>query len=385
MKKLFTLIILFKIALVYSQDHFIPGFIIELNKDTLNGYLNEESPLKSSHYCTFKIKSDSEPIIYNPNEILGYRYKNGNYYVSKQIPIDSIEKIQVFLKCLIKGRFNIYSYLKDVNRICYFVENQSNQLIELKNSDVEKTDEFNRKYAFKKREYIGTMIGLTQEKELIPLITESQLNDRSLIKIVKTYTEEICKDTNCIVFEKVKHKSKSEINIMFGKNWTNTNLDDYTLFKYNKFTEENTILIGIGYCLSNMEYLKRNISFQTGIYYNKYSLTSNGRPSPELSFGALHIPVLIGYSVWIGNFEPFFAVGLQLTYKLNREVNNIYLATLSPFTIGPDIELGLKYILSGKYVFQLCTSYFYEYSSIFVQQKHFGNTLSMQLKVGYLF
>lgn len=382
MKKALITIFILKGILAYSQNNYTAGFIINLHGDTLTGNIFIDKPINCGKYCTFIIKGDSQPITYKANEISEYRFLNGKYYLSKKVPVDSLKE-KVFLQCLIKGKLSIYTYLNEKSRVIYFVETQTNELLELKNSEVERVNKNGEIYIYRKQEYIGVLSSLMQNSEMIPIINNSKLSDKSLIKVIKTYSEKVSKDTNCIVF--IKNKQKSEISIVIGKNQTNTNLSDISLFKNNKYVEKNSPLIGIGYCLSNIDYFSRRISFHTGIYYNKYRITVNERQQPELSFEALQVPILIGYSLYYKNFEPFFIVGLQVSYKIKYESNNSYIGSFSNISLGPDIGIGLKYKFSKYYIFELSASDIYEFKSILGWQKHFGNIFSMQLKLGYLF
>lgn len=383
MKKALTTIFILQGIITYSQNNFIPGLIINLHNDTLIGYIYNDNPINCGKYCTFKTKGDTQPITYKANEISGYSYLDGKYYVSKEIPIDSGIKEKVFLQYLIKGELCIYTYLKDKSRIFYFVETQSNELLELKNSEVEVLNKYGDRYRYQKQEYKGVLISLMQNTEMIPIIKNSKLNDKSLIKVVKTYSEKVSNDADCIVFK--KPEQKSEINIVFGKNWTNTNLSDISLFRNNEYVEKNSLLIGIGYCLSNIDYISRRISYQTGIYYNKYSLTVRERSQPEFSFEALQVPILIGYSLYFKNFEPFFSAGLQVSYKIKYKSNNLGIGGFSNLSVGPNVGLGLKYKISQHYIVELTASDIYEFQSIFSWQQHYGNIFSTQMRIGYLF
>jgi hypothetical protein len=383
MKKALTTIFILQGIIAYSQNNYMPGLIINLYGDTLTGYIYNDSPINCGEYCTFKTKDDTIPITYTANEISGYKFLSGKYYVSKEIPVDSITKEKVFLQWLVKGKLSIYSYIKDRARIYYFVETQSNELLELKNSEVEKFNNYGARYRYRKKEYISVLSSLMQNAEMIPIINNSKLTDKALIRVIKIYSEKISKENDCIVFK--KPEQRSEISIVIGKNWTNTNLSDISLFRNNEYVEKNSLLIGIGYCLSNIDYISRRISYQTGIYYNKYSNTVNERSQPEFSFEALQVPILIGYSLYFKNFEPFFLAGIQVSYKIKYESTNIYLRAFSNVSLGPDIGIGLKYKLSQHYIIELTASDIYEFKSFFPQQQHFGNIFSMQIRLGYLF
>jgi hypothetical protein len=386
MKKGFLLIFSAISICGFAQDNYLPGYIIKLNGDTINGFIDTDRPINNFLYCSFRAKQDSKPINYNANEISGYRYIDGKYFVSKEIQSDSVKKVKVFFQWLINAKINIYSFLNENSKVSYFAETQNNQLIELKDSKVEKFDEYNVKYEINKREYIGILTSLMHDcKEMIPIINNSQLNDKSLINVVKTYTEKVCNNSKSVVFESPKQRSKSAIFIVIGNSWSITNLNDISLFKSNEYSEKNSVLLGLNYSTSNLSYLSKHISFQTGIYFSNYSIIIKDRSEPELSFISIQIPFLVDYSIFIHNAEPFCSAGVQLLFKMNQKLNNDYLKAVSAISYGPCLGLGFKYKISKNYISQFNLSYTYAYKYLFGWQKYFSNIFSIQLKIGYLF
>ena len=97
-----------------ANNTFKDGFIINLYGDTIKGYLLEQSSINASKKCVFKTGSDKEKVVYSPNDILGYRFINGKYYISKSInSSQDRDKENVFMEFFIKGIACIYYYVKD--------------------------------------------------------------------------------------------------------------------------------------------------------------------------------------------------------------------------------------------------------------------------------
>jgi len=142
MKKNLTIFILlvFFVSL-RGQEHFVPGFVIRNSGDTLYGYINSASPENNSRFCVFKPDLSSPAVNYTPADINAYGFVDGDYYVSKNIQIDSLTRT-VFLRFLIKGKINLYSYLEDLSKIRYYAEKDS-LLVELTNTQREHVNEFN--------------------------------------------------------------------------------------------------------------------------------------------------------------------------------------------------------------------------------------------------
>ena len=132
-------------------------------------------PYNNNRICAFKKDPNSEPVIYKPNEISAYRYLEGNYFISKEIYLDSITTTKVFLQWIIKGKINIYSYLTENTKISYFAESETDKLMELKNSEKQFYNKYHDKYSIKKQEYIGLLNYITREHtEMAPIISNSE-------------------------------------------------------------------------------------------------------------------------------------------------------------------------------------------------------------------
>jgi len=115
---------------VFSQNEYLPGYIILTTNDTIHGKIINERDTFSGIYCIFQNKDSSIVRQYMPTEIKSYHLSNNRYFISKRLLIENIERI-VFLQVLEEGELNIYRY-KDINRnLHYFIENKTLGISEL--------------------------------------------------------------------------------------------------------------------------------------------------------------------------------------------------------------------------------------------------------------
>ena len=91
----------------FSQK-FLPGFIITLENDTIYGGVANQQDLINVKKCSFK-DSLGEITIFQPNDIFGYKFNDGRYYISKKLENGNLEK-SVFLEYLVKGVIDLYYY-----------------------------------------------------------------------------------------------------------------------------------------------------------------------------------------------------------------------------------------------------------------------------------
>ena len=112
---------------IFSQMNYKPGFIITLEGDSILGEIENRGSIKNSVICTFKQEESEKWIDYGPSEISAYGFKNGKFYVSRDIELNG-DTLNVFLEYLIDGIVDAYFY-RDENEDYYFVEKEGVDLI----------------------------------------------------------------------------------------------------------------------------------------------------------------------------------------------------------------------------------------------------------------
>lgn len=194
-----------------SNNNLREGYIISLKGDTLKGFLLSQISRNASEKCIFKSNVDSESKIYQPGEIVGYRYLDGKYYVSKEISTDSISKKVVFLEFLIKGMTNVYYYVDDEEH--YYIEKSPDGLTEL--TQKEKVYD-GTSYIIPSRSK-GKLIYMMQDCPGINNeIQKTRLTHKSLIKLTKNYHDKVCTSERCVIYEKGNISAKVKFGLLLG-------------------------------------------------------------------------------------------------------------------------------------------------------------------------
>ena len=101
---LFWGFLLLSIFQSYSQSHFLPGYIVTNQLDTIQGLIDFRSEERMGDLCTFKQKGEKKKV-YTPRDIAAYRFNNGQYYISSEY-----KGKELFLEVLVTGELNIFYY-----------------------------------------------------------------------------------------------------------------------------------------------------------------------------------------------------------------------------------------------------------------------------------
>jgi hypothetical protein len=326
-----------------STSNFKEGYIISLKGDTIKGFLLEQIGRNASKQCVFKPNANSESKMYKPDEIAGYRYLNGKYYISKEVSIDSTTKKVVFLEFLIKGMVNVY-YNVD-NEEHYYIEKYPNDLLELTEKQ---TTYYNGGHNYiSQSKYKGKLIfelndcpGINKE------IQNTRLTHKSLIKLTKDYHEKVCKSANCIIYESRNNSTKVKFGILIGFSQNKYNFDNLLISNFN-----NSFQIGAGIKVSNFLFSNKHFSLNANFLFEKDSRTYLLNVQDFSSYYSLVHNNTINY---LGDFKKngvqadLSIIDLKIPISLNYNFN---IAQKTIYNIG--VGISNKRILSQKIDYQL--------------------------------
>lgn len=154
---------------------FKPGFIINLKKDTIVGFIRKrgDSPYE---FCNFKSSETAGTIRYSPFQILGYGDQN-SFYLSKEA-VENETSIQLFAEVLLFGRASLLEIKGEV-----YLGDSSKQILRLQDASTQ-----DGMFEIRKEFYKGLLkLKLTGCDEIAPRIQTVKYDTRSLIKLLEFY------------------------------------------------------------------------------------------------------------------------------------------------------------------------------------------------------
>ncbi|HET7734130.1 MAG TPA: hypothetical protein VFK73_09860 [Paludibacter sp.] len=396
----------------FGQNDWESGYIIKNIGDTIFGFIDNRDSKSNSKQCYFKKEEKGETQIYMPQELLGYRFADGKFYISKKIEGHELGK-PVFLEFLIHGKINVYHLQDDNDR--YFVEKDST-LYELKNTEVLKYVN-STKHLINRNEYIGILTVLLNDADMQPDIINCELEAKSLIKIAKEYHEKVCSGEKCIIYEKsIKpiHVNKSvhagvSINtINFGdeviSNYGLGSLFGFRLELENALNWQENLSIVLDFTLQRLTNYKLRANEDYTSYrikYNNVDYTLNNNKEPALTIRqsldvniktiALKIPFSINYTFSKGKIRPYIGTGIENTFIVSQNKDFIYKHFYNEFNrsipvyqVGVVEKAGSKYMLKNNQFIYAELNYELNKSLNINQFLRFTNNL-FSITLGYAF
>jgi len=306
MKKIFIFSIFLFLILVDSNanNEFKIGYVITLQHDTIFGKIASTNYYDHSISCTFKNSKTNEITTYFPNQIVGYRFNDGKYYVSKEIVIDSV-KTKVFMEYLINGKLDLFFRQDKKSENHYYAQKDTIGISELEFGKVI-IHKDGSDWVIKNNKYVGLLSYLTYDcpdvKNDIPKMNEP--DHKKLIKFAEKYQDKMCSDQACIIYEK-KMPRKIKMQAYGGQSYGfYTSDDDLINSKYFSSFGFNILF----------QQTQRSENMYIGIGADFFSFSNN--------FNFARIPLSINYLNSKMGFSPMCSYEIDLkTFCLLQDLN----------------------------------------------------------------
>lgn len=353
--KRITLLIFIFIALnqtINSQNDFRKGYIISHKNDTLNGFIGYRENDSKYKTCYFKSSEEKETIIYDANQISGYRYLDDKVFISKEVLREDQTKEKVFLELLVKGKATLYRYLG-----VFYIEMEGGELHEL-NDDKVLVQRDGKEYYKNSNRHIAALSYLLADCESIKeKINKVAYRELKLTKLIELYNA--CDGGESISFKEKKPAFKTEFGLVIGVNSSQLNFssDLYnTGHLTNGFNRENSIMPGIYFDFSSPR-LNERTSINVGLFYIPTTYTAYTKIESSsytdyndviIEVEQLKIPLAFRYTFPKKRFTPYINLGGSFTYHISsssvwfqeREVKNIVLTYEREAIEVGDSQLG---------------------------------------------
>ena len=151
--KLSLIVFLFWCCACFSYGQVDPeiGYIVTDSGDTIHGSIFPDAKIERLNAVRFKADNSNEIVIYTPDNTSSYFYSDGNYYESF-----SIGDTRLFMKCLIKGFYSLYSYSAEKFKSVFYLKTNKDLLMILENTYAQ-IESDGKTYNRSKHEYISSL------------------------------------------------------------------------------------------------------------------------------------------------------------------------------------------------------------------------------------
>ncbi|MDD4967799.1 MAG: hypothetical protein PHT07_00030 [Paludibacter sp.] len=331
--------------LLNAQTGFRPGYVIKEQGDTLFGQVDFQSERRMGEKCTFRQNDTASVVTFSPGEIVGYRFVEGKYYVSRVLKGN-----KVFLEFLIKGRVDIY-FRTDKYSDHYYIENDSLGIAELQYSEtykrigeMEYLDKSTRHFGLLNY-YMKDAPGLRTE-----ILKVKKPERKNLIALAKDYHNVVCDGEKCIIYENKPPLIKVNLEVLCGV--------------FNVPSYKNAV---------------QPLFLKAGAIAHIWAPSVSENCFINLGIISVKTPDLLSNE--LPPFSVFFPVQLEYIFPSKYVQPKIGIGTVSfPFLIpnymiGANVKLSKKYFLSFNYEAIFSSDY------IIIPQKIIAHSLTAGFNV----
>ena len=335
---IFTTFLLFS-GLIQAQPDFRPGYIITRESDTLTGQIDYRDA-RMSKMCRFKPEGRDDETTYLPNDIPGFRFNDGKYYVSKEVKGE-----KVFLEFLIDAKVSVF-YMKDIKGNHYFLEKEGLGLTEIPYEDKEQV--IDEKMVFiEPTKHIGVLNYYFHDAPELQtrIFRMGEPGHENLIKLAVDYNNLVSEDGNTVIYKKKIPVLSLAIEPFGG------------LVKYNS----KHLIYGTGFAYGFDLHLwmprsNENLYFKTGIHYV-------GADSGQL----FKMPLKLQYLYPSEHFRPRASIGVNVYFGEDANFDAVgYL---------PELSIGFIYKIYKK--IYLSSNLNLEYTPIIIMPRDEGTFLGI--------
>jgi len=281
-----------------AQTFFKPGYVIKSVGDTLFGEVDYRGDNRMTKVCTYRHNSKDIVRHFSPDEILGYRFPDSKYYISKEV-----DGKKVFLEFLINGRVNVYYSKDNGGEDHYYIEKDSLGFAEIPYKEEYKVKD-QQEYLSKSTRHIGLLNyymqdanGLQQE-----ILNLKKPGHHNLITLATDYHNAVCNGDKCIIYEKRLPPFKVGLEFTGGMLF----IKDPILGNY-KFSQAGIIAHIWMPMISENLFLKTGVLLETGVLLKPAEY-------PDQVLSGTQIPIQVEYVYPHGIIRPKFAVGTNLPF-----------------------------------------------------------------------
>lgn len=318
-----VLVFLFILILAPSlsaQFGFSSGYVIEKSGDTLRGMIKRGRLQKMSENCFFRKDKNATTQEFDPNEIQGFKFDEGKFFLSKSIVLNGKEK-RIFLEFLVNGEVDLFIYRNGRKRN-YYVEDKKGKIYPLLNTEV--IVQYEGGSRLEDQEEFKTVLNnvFNDAPELSEKLEDTDLRLKILMDITEEYHNIVCDEYNCINY-RAEVPTNHYVGIITGVGYSELKTQNNPYFGYfdARNQDRNPIIaVGVLYSKVNTFGFIEGLNFNAQVDYQKARYSSRVL---ALDVNSLSIPLYFTYNISNGPLKPTIGFGVRNNFFIKNEASII--------------------------------------------------------------
>lgn len=320
-------------SLAHAQADFRPGFIITLQRDTMEGFVAFQGNKRNSIRCKFKTSLTEKATIYEPSELVAYGFSEGRYYIADSIIDSKNSSGIVFYETLIAGKATLLRYNSRL-----FIKKEESLPLELK-----KIDELivvdGKRGIVTKKDYVGLLNASFRECSNIVLLVQQTANlgllPKKIVPLFEEYNQ--CVQSEYQIFNVKQPWLRAVVSLAGGLSVSDLQFSAEETFdaRFINNSRFNTTLqptFGVQLNVSSPK-LDEKFSLSVEAWYVRHQFEgyseytyfgATNRHNLYVDVTSLKFPMLLTYHYPVGLTTAYARLGLIPNYQLEVKSRNIH-------------------------------------------------------------
>lgn len=332
-------IVILSFQLTFSQENYIPGYVIKNNSDTLFGFVDYRNWKNNPDLIKFKTNIEKDPISFMPTDIAEFKVKDEIYvsgFINTEVTPIQTDKLKVdpkikikvdttFLQTLFRGKKSLYYYKNsDGKENFYIKQNDGFDLLiykkYLKKQDGKDVVTENKKYLGQLTLYLNDCPTINSKLE------NTSYKQKSLLKLFQYYYE--CSSSD-IYFQKEIESIHAEFGVLAGVTITSLEFgsDAFPYLVNAEYNSSNSFSAGLFLNLI-LPRNQRKWSINNEILYSTYKVmgsyeenefgNQNSLITTEIGYSYLKINNLVRFKYPVDNLFLFLNGGISNGFSISE-------------------------------------------------------------------
>ncbi|APZ48148.1 hypothetical protein BW723_12395 [Polaribacter reichenbachii] len=383
------MIILFLGLNSLAQIKFEKGYFITNNGQKIEGLIKNNEWLQNPNFLIYKKTIDAEQKKLTLKEVKGFGVYGSSKYIKAIVNIDKSSKIlkelnefkepkfeqeEIFLKVLIEGDTNLYSY-KNGNLVRFFF-NKNNSEIEQLIFKKYKTTE--GKIAINDKFKQQLWVSLKCENISFKTFKNLDYKEQDLIHFFERYYN--CMQSEYISFKKNKDQDLFNLTLRAGLNNSSLKTGNNTFDADSPYFPDfgNQLGLRLGVELEFiMPFNKNKWGFIIEPTYQSYKADVDQKNSTSVDYSSIELPIGVRHYFFLNNSSKLYINGSIIIDFSNGELLSQEIQSSSNFGFGVGFKSQEKYSIEFRYHTNrdLFNNYLNNYSEYKTMSIIFGYTI----------
>ncbi|PKG41270.1 hypothetical protein [Psychroflexus sp. MES1-P1E] len=337
-----ALILTLVFSLSYSQQNYLPGYIIKKNKDTINGIIDFRDWDKTPNEIKFKSSNTNNPIVFNPLDIIEFGVEDQIYsggIVETEVTklstneLKTYEQLNIkvdttFLQVLIRGDKELFYYKNKDSRENYYIKRDGKFDLLVHKKYLQKQGTTGKSVIIENNRYLGQLtLYLKDCNTISSKLKNTTYTEGSLFRLFRHYNE--CTSLD-IAFQKERKKLIIEVGALVGASLTSLKFSGSRFPKLTRVDYPQSVNFAGGIFLDLIfPKYQRKWSINSELFYSSYNVENQFKEvlsgennfsttTTEFAYSYIKINTLVRFKYPVGHMFIYVNAGFSNGFSISE-------------------------------------------------------------------